>query len=63
MDVQKKLLLVGACSSIRGFARNFTKSSPKVIAMEREKMALKDVGDFTLVRTNLLFRYFDVWNL
>jgi len=57
------LLLVGACSSIRGFARNFTKSSPKVIAMEREKMALKDVGDFTLVRTNLLFRYFDVWNL
>jgi len=54
VELQKQLLLIGSCSSMVNFAKNFTKSLPKILAMEKEKLALKEVGDLTLVLTGSL---------
>eukprot|EP00732_Lithocolla_globosa_P002115 Lithocolla_globosa_v1_NODE_1287_length_2699_cov_5.975794.p1 type:complete len:472 gc:universal NODE_1287_length_2699_cov_5.975794:1462-47(-) len=51
VSLENQLFLIGPVASILEFAKNFTKSSPKVITLEKEKMACKEVGKLTLILT------------
>jgi len=42
-------MIIGAISGILQFAQNFTRSVPKILALEKVKLAIKEVGNLTVV--------------
>ena len=50
MGLEHQLFLIGACSSMLEFTRNFTTSAVRVLTLERSKMAVKETGPYVLVR-------------